>query len=90
VVTDLLRAAGFDLIALERCDTAIYVGSTVDETVEFAMELGPAGELLRLAGDAARDARSAVRSALRDIIAPYARPDGVWTPSSSWIVSARA
>jgi ubiquinone/menaquinone biosynthesis C-methylase UbiE len=90
VVTDLLRAAGFDLIALERCDTAIYVGSTVDETIEFAMELGPAGELLRLAGDAARDARSAVRSALRDIIAPHARPDGVWTPSSSWIVSARA
>jgi hypothetical protein len=54
------------------------------------MAVGPAGEILRLAGDGARDKEPEVRAALRELFAPLAREDGVYGRSSSWIVSAVA
>jgi len=44
VVTDQLLAAGFRQVALERHDTDIEIGRDVDEAVQFACSLGPAGE----------------------------------------------
>ena len=51
MVSDMLRAAGFDGIDFERYDTDVCIGRTIDEAVEFAMTLGPAGEIIRLAGE---------------------------------------
>ena len=47
----MLRSAGFDHIIFERFDTDICIGRTLDEAVEFGMALGPAGEIIRLAGE---------------------------------------
>ena len=49
VTSDMLLRAGFENIQIERHDAPICVGNTIDEAVQFALELGPAGELLRLA-----------------------------------------
>ena len=49
-VSAQLIAAGFDRIAFERHDRAIRLGRDVDDAVAFSMALGPAGEVMRLAG----------------------------------------
>ena len=50
MVSDMLRAAGYDHIAFARYDAEICIGRSLDDAVEFALALGPAGEIIRLAG----------------------------------------
>jgi SAM-dependent methyltransferase len=90
VVTDICLAAGFAEIACARFETDISLGPNVEEAVEFAMALGPAGEILRLAADAAKAGRAEVMAALRETFTPFSCARGVLIPSSSWIVTARA
>jgi SAM-dependent methyltransferase len=90
VVTDQLVAAGFTGIRLERSDAALYIGRTIEAAVDFALTIGPAGEVVRLAGDAAIERRDEIEDAVRQSLLPFVRPDGVWAGSSAWIVSATA
>ena len=53
------------------------------------MSLGPAGEIIRLAGEEGEKRRPEVVAALRETLTRYARDDGVWAPSSTWFVTAR-
>lgn len=89
---DLLVRAGFHDISLERCDIEITIGADLDEAVEFVMALGPAGELIRLAGDQAEARRSTIVAALGEALAGFQRPEGteVRAPASTWVVGARA
>jgi len=89
MVSTMLRAAGFDRIRFERFDCDICIGRDLEEAVEFAMALGPAGEIIRLAGDEGERRRPQVIAALRETLAPYVRNEGVWGPSSTWFISAR-
>jgi ubiquinone/menaquinone biosynthesis C-methylase UbiE len=89
MVSSMLVAAGYDRITFERFDADICIGRDLDEAIEFAMALGPAGEILRLAGADAEKRKPEVVAALRDTLARYARSDGVWAPSSTWFVTAR-
>jgi ubiquinone/menaquinone biosynthesis C-methylase UbiE len=88
LVSDLLRTAGFVRIGFERYDTDICIGRSIDDAIEFAMALGPAGEIMRLAGAAGDSRRPQVMAALRDTLAPQLRADGVWCGSSTWFVTA--
>ena len=88
LVSDMLRIAGFEQVTFERYDTDICIGRTVDDAVEFAMALGPAGEVIRLAGDAGQKLKPEVVHALRATLAEHLRSDGVWIGSSSWFVTA--
>jgi ubiquinone/menaquinone biosynthesis C-methylase UbiE len=90
VVSELLVSAGYTRVALERCDLEICIGRDIDEAVQFAMALGPAGEILRLAGDAGERVREQVVVALSETLARFQRGDGsgVWAPSSTWFVTA--
>jgi ubiquinone/menaquinone biosynthesis C-methylase UbiE len=89
MVSDMLHAAGFDRVAFERYDTEVCIGKTMDEAIDFAMALGPAGEIIRLAGDEGAKRKGQVTEALRDTLSKYQRPDGIWTGSSSWFVRAQ-
>jgi ubiquinone/menaquinone biosynthesis C-methylase UbiE len=89
MVSGMLRASGYDRIAFERFDSDICIGRDLDEAVEFAMALGPAGEIIRLAGAEGERLRPQVVAALSETLAPYVRSDGVWGPSSTWFVTAR-
>lgn len=88
-VSDMLKAAGFERITFERFDADICIGRDLDEAIEFAMALGPAGEIIRLAAEEGERRRPRVMAALRDTLSRYARKDGVWAPSSTWFVTAR-
>ncbi len=89
LVSTMLRAAGYDRITFERFDADICIGRDLDEAVEFAMALGPAGEIMRLAGAEAEKRKPQVIAALRETLGKYVRTNGVWGPSSTWFVRAR-
>jgi ubiquinone/menaquinone biosynthesis C-methylase UbiE len=88
--SEILVHAGFEEIALRRCDIPILIGHDVQEAIDLVMALGPAGEILRLAGDRAAHLHDEVNAALRDGLAEFAGPDGVRAPASTWIVTASA
>jgi SAM-dependent methyltransferase len=88
--SDILLHAGFADISFHRCDIPILIGHDVDEAIDLVMSLGPAGEILRLAGDSAAHLHDEVHSALYEGLSEYARPDGIWAPASTWIVVASA
>jgi ubiquinone/menaquinone biosynthesis C-methylase UbiE len=86
----ILVSAGFENISLLRCDRPILIGVDLDEAVEFVMAIGPAGEILRLAGERAEHLHEPVAAALREDMAEWVTPDGVLAPASTWIVTANA
>jgi ubiquinone/menaquinone biosynthesis C-methylase UbiE len=88
-VSDMLKSAGFERIGFERYDTQICIGGTLDEAIEFAMALGPAGEIIRLAGEEGARLKPKVIASLREALAKHQRADGIWAGSSSWFVTAR-
>ncbi|HEY2396443.1 MAG TPA: class I SAM-dependent methyltransferase [Rudaea sp.] len=93
-VSAMLRSAGFERITFERHDCDICIGRDLDDAIEFAMALGPAGEIIRLAGDDGERLRPQVVAALRETLGPFARapvggePGGIWAPSSAWFITA--
>lgn len=90
MVSGMLTAAGYQRITFERFDADICIGRTLNEAIEFAMALGPAGEIIRLAAEEGEKRRPQVVAALRETLGRYARADGaVWAPSSTWFVTAR-
>ena len=90
MVSEMLRGAGFDRITFERYDTDVCIGRNLDEAVDFAMALGPAGEIVRLAGDEGEKRKPSAIAALKTLFAKNLRKDGVWFASSSWLVDARS
>jgi len=88
-VSDLLKSAGFERIALERYDVDLCIGRTLEDAIEFAMALGPAGEIIRLAGEEGEKLRPQVVEAMRKLLERHRRNDGVWMGSSTWFVTAR-
>lgn len=91
VTTDIVLAAGYRDPSLARCDVPMMLGRNLAEAVVGIMTLGPAGEVVRLAGDAAVARKVELDAAVSEAMAPFVRPDGtVWAPSTSWIVTATA
>jgi hypothetical protein len=90
VTSDILLAAGWKNVTLERSEQPIKIGDTVEEAIEIAMSLGPAGEIIRLAGEEGQRLKPQIVAALTTALEKFVTPKGVWGPSSAWIVSARA
>jgi len=84
----ILRSAGYADITLRRCDLPFRAGRDALDATEMVMTIGPAGEILRLAGDRAAHLHDAVRDALVEAMQEYTTDDGVQVPTSTWIVSA--
>ncbi len=88
--SQILLGAGFEDIELRRCDLALTIGRDLEQAVEFVMALGPAGEVIRLAGDQAEHLRPQIESALREALSEFAGQGGVRAAASTWIVGASA
>ena len=89
MVSDMLKAVGFERIQFERFDSEICIGRNVDEAIQFALEIGPTGEIIRLAGEEGLRLKGEVESALVDVIGKFERKDGtIWAPSSAWFITA--
>jgi len=90
LVSDQLKAGGFSQIGFERHDVDICIGRDLDEAVAFAMTLGPAGEIMRLAGDVGKQREPEVTTALKQALSGFVTPRGVYAPSSTWLITARS
>jgi len=87
----MLVSAGFEDISLRRCDLPYRMGVDMDEAIAVVTAIGPAGEVIRLAGDAAEELRPRIEAALREDLARFETDDGVVVaPASTWIVTAVA
>jgi ubiquinone/menaquinone biosynthesis C-methylase UbiE len=89
VVRAQLVAAGFEDVQFARHDCSIMMGSDVEQALAFQLAIGPAGEIVREAGEQAQRLRQRVEDALREALAPYTTERGVVMPSSSWTITAR-
>ncbi len=89
-VSGMLVSAGFTDIALRRSDQPMRLGDTVDDAVGLAMAIGPAGEVLRLAGDAAEELRPKIEGALRELVGEFGDGGAPVAPTSTWVVTATA
>lgn len=87
-VSRILAGAGFLDVTLEAHDEPMRIGgaATLDEAVEFLVQIGPAARALR---EAPADAVARARAALRASLASHAGPEGVTFQGSVWIVTAR-
>jgi SAM-dependent methyltransferase len=88
--SEILIRAGFQEICFRRCDTPILIGHDVQEAINLVMALGPAGEILRLAGERAEHLHGEVHAALREGLAEFSTPQGILAGASTWIVTASA
>ncbi len=88
-VRGILDAGGFTDIALEpvRMPLLLGAGRSLDETVDFMLQMGFTARALREAGDPTLVSR--VHAAVREALAPYATADGMRMDSASWVVTAR-
>lgn len=89
-VSEQLKIAGFEEITLRRCDLPLKIGNDLGHAVEFNMSLGPAGEVLRLWEDRVDEIRPKIAGELREALAEFEGPDGVFAPASTWIIGATA
>ncbi len=89
VTSGILVGAGFDEIALRRCDLELSIGATLEDAVALLMAIGPAGEVIRLSGDDAERIRPELEAAIAEALADYVTDEGVVASSSTWIVTAR-
>jgi SAM-dependent methyltransferase len=83
---NILSAAGFGNIELQRFDAAIFLGPTPRSAAEGAVQLGPVARLLREVG---AEHLPIVVDAIERTLAPLAAPNGqVSLNGSTWIVAA--
>lgn len=85
-----LQLAGFSEPRFLRSDLPIKIGSDLDEAVEFNLALGPAAEAVRLAEEEGEKLRPKLAALLREALAQFETPQGVYAGSSVWVVTARA
>ena len=86
-VAGILEESGFQNVGHESLERDLLVGGgrSLDDTVEFLAQLGPAGAVLR---DASAELRSNVMSEIHEAIKPFHDEGGVRMPSATWIVTA--
>src|SRR5262249_6287152 len=90
LVSEQLLKAGFRDVAFERHDIPINMGKDIDDAIEFALQLGPAGEIMRLAGAEAEKQKPQIIGALRDALKEFETSKGILVPSSAWFATAIA
>jgi len=87
-VRRLLETGGFKEVSCESHEAELSMGGarTVDEAVEFSLEIGP---IARLLGNADMELRTRVAQAVREALTPYVSQHGVSLRGAAWIVLAR-
>ncbi|MGE0825392.1 MAG: class I SAM-dependent methyltransferase [Candidatus Binatia bacterium] len=87
-VQQILQTAGFTAVQCESYQAELSMGgaTTLDEAVEFTLEIGPVARLL---GDTDTATRARVAHSIREALTPYASSDGARLPGAAWIVRAQ-
>jgi SAM-dependent methyltransferase len=86
-VKAILERAGFSAVTVGRRDAPVNLGANLDEAVEASLNNGV---LLRAASGLDEIVRTAIRARVREVLSPFAGPEGVSPPGSIWLVGAKA
>jgi len=81
----ILGEAGYRDIRIEKLDSVMHMGATLDDAVEQALRIGPLARAAAEIDDATRDK---VREAVRAVLEKFAGPAGIAPPASCWLVGA--
>jgi SAM-dependent methyltransferase len=86
-VRGILTDAGLAEIDFESRNDTMGVGTgSLDDAVDFALQMGPASIAIR---EATPETIAKVRASVREALAPHMTADGVRLATSSWVVTAR-
>lgn len=89
MVSDMMQSTGYERVSFERFDADMCIGLNIEEAIEFALAIGPAGEIIRLAEEEGERLTPQVRDSIAEHFQKIARDDGsVWAGSSAWFVTA--
>jgi ubiquinone/menaquinone biosynthesis C-methylase UbiE len=89
-VQAVLKAAKWSDVAFDRIEVDNWIGDTVENAIAYQLAIGPAGEIVRDAGELGEAKRTLIVEDLRAALAQYQTARGVMMPTSSWCVTARA
>jgi SAM-dependent methyltransferase len=84
-LTQLLAEGGFRDVRLETLTRPFRIGRTISDAVNFILSLPESKQLF---ASAPQDTVDAAATALHAGFAPYARPQGVVTDATAWLVTA--
>ena len=89
-LTIMMKNAGYKNIDFKRIDEKILIGKNLDEAIEYAFTVGPAGEVVRTAGDMVTpQKKDAIEKEMRDYFKLEEQDgDGIWMQTSSWVVTS--
>ena len=90
VVRAQFGAAGYRDVAIEAVDVRAIVGATVEEALDIATTLGPAGEIVREAGELGTEKLPLILRDLAAALEPWKEAGGVIAPQASWCITANA
>jgi SAM-dependent methyltransferase len=86
----ILQASGFEEFTITSIDAELCVGRSLEEALEYQLVVGPAGFVIREAGEAGQHALPGIRRELSQLLQDHRRADGsVWLGSSTWFAAAR-
>jgi SAM-dependent methyltransferase len=85
----LLTKAGFVDVEIEKSDALYPVGRNIDNAIDFALTIGPAGEIIREAGELGLEALPTIRRRLAAIFGRHTEGEAVYMPSGMWRASAK-
>ena len=90
VTKAMMESAGFHAVSFKRIDEKILVGSDIEEAIEFALLIGPAGEVLREAKEHLTNIKEElIRTEMRSYFESGEKDlDGIWQPMSAWAITA--
>ncbi len=90
MVRGMMTSAGYEEIEFRRVDAEVLIGKSIEDAIAFQLALGPAGEVFREAGNLGQQRQPEIKAALAKALEAQAvKPDGIYMPSSSWMISAR-
>jgi SAM-dependent methyltransferase len=85
----MMQAGGFLDADFQQIDADIRLGRDLEEAVDYQLMVGPAGEIIREAGEEGKRQLPAIREGVRAAFSPHLRKDGVFIPSSTWAITAQ-
>jgi SAM-dependent methyltransferase len=87
-VRGILERAGYQDLVFHDVREELSIGGTepLEAVVDFLLQMGPAGKLLRTAGS---ELRQRVATSVTEALQPYATASGIRMPGAAWIVTAR-
>lgn len=82
----ILSQAGFSDVDVQKLDTVMNMGATLDDAAHAALSIGP---LARASGDLGEEIRETIRGRVRGALGDFETPAGIVPPAACWLARAR-